>query len=154
MLHIHVAFFAPAGTCYMTQPGADQHQSAVAVRKCSDGPCPPFNLTVDSFQHIVCADSGPMLAGKPMKVSDSFSKYSFVHKRYYCRPIKFAITSVPANFKYYAAMLCLLLIIFPVILFHFLEPLDMKTIVWFLHNNPLKHFYTLRDFQATMANMP
>ena len=33
MLHVHVLLVAPLGAGYMTQPGTDQHQSRVAVRK-------------------------------------------------------------------------------------------------------------------------
>ena len=64
MFHIHVAFFSPAGARYISQPCTDQHQGTVSVRKCSDSSCPSFNFAVDSFQHVVCADSGPMLAGE------------------------------------------------------------------------------------------
>ena len=39
ILHIHVSLAAPLGACRMVQPGADQHEGRVAVRK---GPPPGF----------------------------------------------------------------------------------------------------------------
>ena len=33
VLHVHVFLVTPLGTGYMAQPGADQHESRVAVRE-------------------------------------------------------------------------------------------------------------------------
>ena len=48
----------------MTQPRTDQHQSRVPVWECPHHASPAANLTVQPFDHIVCADARPVLAGK------------------------------------------------------------------------------------------
>ena len=46
VIHVHIAFFSPGGTRYMAQPGTDQHQGAVSIRKRANGPCPSLNLPI------------------------------------------------------------------------------------------------------------
>lgn len=48
----------------MAKPGADQHQSRVAVRERSHHAGSAADLTVQPLDHIVGADARPMLAGK------------------------------------------------------------------------------------------
>ena len=48
----------------MTQPRTDQQQSRVPVWECPHHASPAANLTVQPFDHIVCADARPVLAGK------------------------------------------------------------------------------------------
>ena len=64
MLHVHVLFVAPLGASHMTQPGADQHQSGVAIGECPHHTRPAADLPVQSLDHIVGADPRPVLAGK------------------------------------------------------------------------------------------
>ena len=64
VLHVHVFLAAPLGARHMAEPGADQHQGRVPVRKCSDHPCPAADLTVQPLDHVVGADARPVLAGK------------------------------------------------------------------------------------------
>ena len=64
VLHVHVFLVAPLGARHMTQPGADQHQGGVTVRKCPYHPRPSADLPVQPLDHIVGADAGPVLAGK------------------------------------------------------------------------------------------
>ena len=37
----------------MAQPGTDQHQGAVSIRKRANGPCPSLNLPIYLLQHVV-----------------------------------------------------------------------------------------------------
>ena len=64
VLHVHIFFVAPLRAHYMAKPGADQHQSRVAVRECSHHAGAAADLTVQPLDHIVGADACPMLAGK------------------------------------------------------------------------------------------
>ena len=48
----------------MAQSRTDQHQGRVPVRECPHHASPAANLTVQPFDHIVCADARPVLAGK------------------------------------------------------------------------------------------
>ena len=48
----------------MVEPGADQHQSGVAIGECPHHTGAPTDLTVQPLDHIVGADTRPMLAGK------------------------------------------------------------------------------------------
>ena len=59
-----IYFFAPLRARYMAKPGADQHQSRVAVRERSHHAGSAADLTVQLLNHIVGADARPMLAGK------------------------------------------------------------------------------------------
>ena len=64
VLHIHVLFVAPLGAGHMAQPGADQHQSGVAIRECTNHTGTSADLPVQPFNHVVRADPGPVLVGK------------------------------------------------------------------------------------------
>ena len=64
VLHVHVFFAAPLGTCHMAEPGADQHQSGVAIRECTNHTGTAADLPVQPFNHVVRADPGPVLVGK------------------------------------------------------------------------------------------
>ena len=64
VLHIHVLFVAPLSSGHMAQPGTDQHQSRVAVRECAHHTGPAADLPVQSLNHIVGADPGPVLIGE------------------------------------------------------------------------------------------
>ena len=63
MFHIHVLLTAPLGSGYMAQPGTDQHQRRVAVRKGAYHPGAAADLPVQSFYHIVGSDLRPVLTG-------------------------------------------------------------------------------------------
>ena len=60
MLH-HVFLVAPLSSSYMTQAGTDEHQGRVSVWKAADHACPPPDLTVEPFNHIVRSDPRPVL---------------------------------------------------------------------------------------------
>ena len=64
VLHVHVFLAAPLGARHVAQPGADQHQGGVAVRKCPHHPRPTADLTVQPLDHIVGADARPVLTGE------------------------------------------------------------------------------------------
>ena len=64
VLHVHVFLVAPLGARHMAEPGADQHQSGVAIGECPHHTGAPTDLTVQPLDHVVSADAGPMLAGK------------------------------------------------------------------------------------------
>ena len=64
MLHVHVFLAAPLDARHMAQPRADQHQGGVPVRERPHHPRPSADLTVQPLNHVVCADTGPVLAGK------------------------------------------------------------------------------------------
>ena len=64
VLHVHVFLVAPLGARHMTQPGADQHQGGVTVRKCPYHPRPSADLPVQPLDHIVGADARPVFAGE------------------------------------------------------------------------------------------
>ena len=48
----------------MAEPGADQHQSGVAIGECPHHAGSSADLTVQPLDHVVGADTGPMFAGK------------------------------------------------------------------------------------------
>ena len=64
VLHVHVFLAAPPGTRHMAEPGADRHQGGVPVRECPHHTGAPADLTVQPFDHVVCADARPVLAGE------------------------------------------------------------------------------------------
>ena len=64
MLHVYVLLVAPLGNGYMAQPDANQHEGRVAVREGHHHTGPSADLPVQSFNHIIGADSGPVLIGK------------------------------------------------------------------------------------------
>ena len=64
MLHVHVFLVAPLGARHMAEPGADRHQSGVAIRECSHHAGSAADLTVQPLDHVVGADARPVLAGK------------------------------------------------------------------------------------------
>ena len=63
-LHVHVFLAAPLGACHMAQPRTGQHQSRVAIGKCPHHASPAADLTVQPLDHVVGADTRPVLAGK------------------------------------------------------------------------------------------
>ena len=71
MLHVHVVLVAPLYTGYMAQPGANQHEGRVAIREGPHHTGPSADLPVQSLNHIVGADPGPVLIGK-ITVSQRF----------------------------------------------------------------------------------
>ena len=64
VLHVHIFFVAPLRARYMAKPGADQHQSRVAVRERSHHAGPAADLTVQPLDHVVDANARPVLARK------------------------------------------------------------------------------------------
>ena len=62
MLRVHVFLAAPLGVRHMAKAGTDQHQGGVAIRERPHHASPATDLTVQPFDHIVCADTRPMLA--------------------------------------------------------------------------------------------
>ena len=58
MIHVYVAFETTVRFRHMTKSDTEQHQSTVAVRKCSDGLCSSLDFMIQTFQRIVCPDSG------------------------------------------------------------------------------------------------
>ena len=64
MLHIHVPLATPLGSVYMTQPGTDQHQRRVAVRKGAHNPGSAPDLPVQPLYGVVGPDLDPMLRRK------------------------------------------------------------------------------------------
>ena len=64
VLQVHVFFAAPLGARHMAEPGADQHQSGVAIGECPPHTGAPTDLTVQPLDHVVGTDAGPVFAGK------------------------------------------------------------------------------------------
>ena len=64
VLHVHIFFVAPLRARYMAKPGADQHQSRIAVRERSHHAGSAADLPIQPFNHVVGTDARPMLAGK------------------------------------------------------------------------------------------
>ena len=64
VLHVHVFLVATLGARHMAEPGADQHQSGVAIGERPHHTGAPTDLTVQPLDHIVGTDARPMLAGK------------------------------------------------------------------------------------------
>ena len=64
VLHVHVFLVAPLGARHMAEPGADQHQSGVAIGERPHHPRPAADLPVQPLDHVVGTDARPMLAGK------------------------------------------------------------------------------------------
>ena len=64
VLHVHVFLVAPLGARHVAEPGADQHQGGVAVRERPHHAGSAADLTVQPLNHVVGADTRPMLAGK------------------------------------------------------------------------------------------
>ena len=55
VLHAHVLLVAPLGSCDMSQAGAYQHQSRIAVREGTNHPGAPPDLPVQALDDIVDA---------------------------------------------------------------------------------------------------
>ena len=64
VLHVHVLLVAPLGTGHMAQPGTDQHESGIAVRKTTHHTSPATDLPVQPFNDIIGADTSSVFAGK------------------------------------------------------------------------------------------
>ena len=64
VLHVHIFFVALLRARYMAKPGADQHQSRVAVRERSHHASSAADLPIQPLNHVVGTDARPMLAGK------------------------------------------------------------------------------------------
>ena len=64
VLHIHVFLVAPLDAGYMPQPGADHHEGRVAVWEATHHTGTAADLPVQSFNHIVGVDTGPVFAGE------------------------------------------------------------------------------------------
>ena len=63
MLHIHVFLVTPLGAGHMAQPGADQHQSRIAIREGSHHTGAAADLPDQPLNYIIGTDPGPMLIG-------------------------------------------------------------------------------------------
>ena len=61
MIHIHVSFGTPLGTCYMTKSGTYKHQGTFAIGKGANGSGSTFDFAVQSLDGVVGANSTPML---------------------------------------------------------------------------------------------
>ena len=64
MLHVHVLLIAPLGTGHMVQPGANQHKSRVPVWEGPDYTRTAAEIPVETLNHIVGSDPGPVLIGE------------------------------------------------------------------------------------------
>ena len=64
VLHVHIFFVAPLRARYMAKPGANQHQSRVAVRERSHHAGSAADLPIQPLNHVVGTDARPTLAGK------------------------------------------------------------------------------------------
>ena len=64
MLHVHLLLVAPLGARYVAHPCTDQHQGGVPIRECPHHAGSAADLPVQALDHIVGADTCPMLAGK------------------------------------------------------------------------------------------
>ena len=64
MLHVHVLLVAPLGAGHMAQSGTDKHQGRVAVRETAHHTGAAADLPVQPLNHIIGADTGPVLTGK------------------------------------------------------------------------------------------
>ena len=64
VLHIHVFLVAPLSTSHVAEPGADQHQGGISIRKRSHHAGPAADFPVQPLDHVVGADAGPVFAGK------------------------------------------------------------------------------------------
>ena len=64
VLHIHILLVASLDAGYLTQTGADQHESRVAVREVARYTSAAADLPVQPFNHIIGADASPVLTGK------------------------------------------------------------------------------------------
>ena len=64
VLHVHVFLAAPLGARHMAQPRADQHQGGTSVRERPHHAGSAADLPIQPLDHIVCADAGPVFAGK------------------------------------------------------------------------------------------
>lgn len=62
--HIHVLFAVPLGTRHMAKPRIDQHECGVAIGVRPHQLRPSTNLTVRLLDHVVGADTCPVLTGK------------------------------------------------------------------------------------------
>ena len=63
MLHVHAPLVAPLGTGHMAQPGAEQHQSRVAIQeRLYTGTA--VNHLVQPFNDNVGTDTWPVFTGK------------------------------------------------------------------------------------------
>ncbi len=60
MLRVHILLVAPLGAGHMMQPGADQHESRVAVREAAHHTGSAADLSVQSLNDIVGADTSPV----------------------------------------------------------------------------------------------
>lgn len=61
VLHIHVFLAAPLGAGHMAQPGADRHESGIAVRETAYHTGTAPDLPVEAFNDVVRADPRPVL---------------------------------------------------------------------------------------------
>ena len=73
MFHIQIPLVFPGLAGNVPEPGAYHHQRGVPVRKRSDYPRSSPDLAVHSFDHIVGADSRPVLSRK-IHIRKSFLK--------------------------------------------------------------------------------
>ncbi len=71
MLHVHVLLVAPLGTGHMAQPGTDQHEGGITIRKTPYHMGAAADFPVQPFNDIVGADTSPVFAGK-VAVSQRF----------------------------------------------------------------------------------
>ena len=74
VLYVHIFFAAPLRARHMAKPGADQHQSRVAVRERSHHAGSAADLPIQPLNHVVAADAGPVFAGKIATASSNVRK--------------------------------------------------------------------------------
>ena len=68
MLHVHILLIASLGAGHMAQ---DQHKGRIAIREGAHHPGAAADLPVEPLNHIVDADSCPMLIGELTMVNVS-----------------------------------------------------------------------------------
>ena len=64
MLHIHVLLVAPLGTGHMDKPGTDWYKNGVAVWETANHTRAAADFSIQTFNDIIGADTGPVFAGK------------------------------------------------------------------------------------------
>ena len=82
---IHILPGAPLSGGNMPQPGADQHQSGITIRKAPDHSGSPPDLAIDPLKRIVGPQLGPVLGGK-IHVVESFVNTSLNKIGYFVQP--------------------------------------------------------------------
>ena len=64
VFHIHVLLVTPLGAGHMAQPGTDQHQCRVTVRKTAHYMSAAADFPAQPFNDIIGTDAGSAFTGK------------------------------------------------------------------------------------------